>query len=82
MVHGAALNAITNNVYYKEHFKTDNPNIKLIDDLTALGAKFIACGQAMAFADIKKESLLPVVKVAVSAKTTLSSYQLKGYVKY
>ena len=82
VVHGAALNAITNNVYYKEHFKTDNPNIKLIDDLTALGAKFIACGQAMAFLEMKKEALLPVVKVAVSAKTTLSSYQLKGYVKY
>lgn len=82
IVHGSALNAITNNAYYQEHFKADNPNIKLINDLSSLGAKFIACGQAMAFLEIKKEALLPMIKVAVSAKTALSTYQLKGYVKY
>lgn len=79
-VHGPALDAISTNDYYKEHFKTDNPNIKLINDLTFIGAKFIACGQAMAYRDIKKEALLPVVKVSVTAQTVLTSYQLKGYV--
>lgn len=80
VVHGPALNAISTNDYYKEHFKTDNPNIKLINDLTAIGVKFIACGQAMAFLDMKKEALLPVVKVSITAQTVLTSYQLKGYV--
>ncbi|MGP8215570.1 MAG: DsrE family protein [Bacteroidia bacterium] len=82
VAHGGALYTVTNNNYYKEHFKADNPNIKLINELAALGAEFIACGQTMAYADLKRESLLPVVKVSLTAQTVLSSYQLKGYIKY
>lgn len=82
VVHAAALNAITTNAYYQKHYKMDNPNIKLINDLKGLGAKFISCGQAMAFFDVKREDLLPIVKVSLTAQTVLSSYQLKGYVKY
>lgn len=80
VVHAAALNAITNNAYYKEHFKVDNPNIKIVNELSKIGATFIACGQAMNFFDIKKEALLPEVKVSLTAQTVVTSYQLKGYV--
>ncbi len=82
VVHGPALNVFTTNEYFKEKFKMDNPNIKLINDLSALGTKFIACGQAMYFMDIKKESMLPLVKISLTAQTALSSYRLKGYLKY
>ena len=82
VVHAGALNAITTNQYYKEHYKIDNPNFKLINDLKKIGTEFIACGQAMAFFDIKKEALLPLVKVSLTAQTVLSSYQLKGFVLY
>jgi intracellular sulfur oxidation DsrE/DsrF family protein len=82
IVHAGALNAITNNDYHNKHFKIPNPNLAIIKDLEKAGAKMIACGQAMAFLDIKKEELLPEVKVAYSAKTTISTYQLKGYVLY
>lgn len=81
VVHAGALNAFTNNDFYKKKYKTANPNIRLIGDLEKLGAKFIACGQAMAFFDINKEALLPLVKVSLTAQTVLSSYQLKGYIK-
>ena len=81
VVHGPALNDFTNNTFYNERFKTDNPNIKLINELAALGAKFIACGQAMQFFDVPKEALLPLFKVSRTAQTVLSSYQLQGYVK-
>lgn len=82
VVHAAALAAITTNKYYKEKFKMDNPNLKLIDDLKNIGSRFIACGQAMAFFGIRKEDLLPLVKISLTAQTVLSSYQLKGYVLY
>ena len=82
VVHAAALKAFTNNEYYKEQYKIDNPSLKLIGDLKNVGAKFIACGQAMTFFDVKKENLLPDVKVSLTAQTVLSSYQLKGYVLY
>ncbi len=82
VIHAGALFAVTTNAYYKNKFKVDNPNLKLIDDLKNIGAKFIGCGQAMAFIDLKKEDLLPVMKVSITAQTVLSHYQLKGYVKY
>ena len=82
LVHGNALEAFTNNAFYKEKFKTDNPNLKIIRELEEKGARFVACGQAMAFIDLKKESMLPVMNVAMSAQTALSTYQLKGYVLY
>jgi intracellular sulfur oxidation DsrE/DsrF family protein len=80
VIHAGALNAITINTYYNEHFKMDNPNLKIISELEKLGTKFIACGQAMAFFNIKKEDLLPEVKVSLTAQTVLTAYQLKGYV--
>lgn len=82
VVHGPALNAITTDEYYKEHYKISNPNLKLINELRGIGTGFIACGQAMNFFDVKREALLPIVKVSLTAQTVLSSYQLKGYVKF
>jgi intracellular sulfur oxidation DsrE/DsrF family protein len=83
VVHAAALYAITNNAGYQKKYKLDNPNLKTIDDLEKkTGAKFIACGQAMAFFEVKKEDLLPEIKISLTAQTVLSHYQLKGYVVY
>lgn len=78
-VHAAALKAITTNEYYKEKYKMDNPNIKLISELKNMGAQFIACGQAMTFFEVKKEALLPGIKISLTTQTVMSSYQLKGY---
>ena len=83
VVHGMALNSISNAATFQKNYKTDNPNISVVHDLIQkAGAKFIACGQAMAFFDFKKENLLPEVKISLTAQTVLSNYQLKGYVLY
>lgn len=83
VVHAGALYAIVNNAAYQKKYKLDNPNLKTIDELEKkTGAKFIACGQAMAFFEVKKEDLLPEIKISLTAQTVLSHYQLKGYVKY
>lgn len=80
VVHAAALNAIKNNESFQKKYKIDNPSLKLIADMEKMGAQFIACGQAMAFFDVKKDELLPEVKISLTAQTAISSYQLKGYV--
>jgi hypothetical protein len=36
----------------------------------------------MFFFEVDKEALLPMFKVSLTAQTILSSYQMKGYVKY
>jgi len=82
VTHGKALYAIFNNDAFKQEFKTDNPNMAVIHELEDAGVKFIACGQAMQFLEIKNEQLLPEVKIAVAAKVALSTYQLKGYALY
>lgn len=82
IVHGAALYALYNNDHYKKKYGLDNPNIPLINELMKNGVKFIACGQAMIFFDVKKEEMVPDVRISLTAQTVLSHYQLKGYVWY
>jgi intracellular sulfur oxidation DsrE/DsrF family protein len=78
-VHGAALFSFLSNEEYKKKYKTDNPNVSLIKELNDAGVKFLACGQAMNWLGIEKPMLLPQTKVTLTAQTTLTSYQLKGY---
>ena len=82
VVHGPSLFSIRNNGIYQSQYKKDNPNSQLILDLMKNGAKFIACGQAMNFLDVKKEELYPGVKVSLTAQTVLSNYIGQGYVWY
>jgi len=80
VIHAGAIHAIKNNEAFRKKYKIDNPSIKLIDDLKKLGAKFIVCGQAMEFFEVKKEELLPDIKISLTAQTVVTYYQLKGYV--
>ncbi|MEO7119740.1 MAG: DsrE family protein [Ginsengibacter sp.] len=82
IVHGPSLFSIRNNDVFQAKFKKDNPNSKLIEDLMKNGARFIACGQAMNFLDVKKSDLYPGVKVSLTAQTALSNYVGQGYVWY
>jgi len=52
----------------------------LIKDLEKAGVRFIACGQAMSFMNVKEEDLVSGIKISLTAQTALSGYQLKGYV--
>lgn len=79
VVHAGALHALKTNEAFRKKYKIDNPSIKLIDDLKKIGTKFIVCGQAMTFIDVKKEELLPDMKISLTAQTVISNYQLKGY---
>lgn len=82
LVHGPAVEAIANNELYRKRHSMDNPNLKIIQDLKDVGAKFIVCGQAMAFFDLTKADLLPGIKISLTAQTVLSNYQTKGFVLY
>ena len=82
LVHGPSLFSVLKNESYSEKYKKDNPNLKLIDDIMKAGAKFVVCGQFMTFAEVKKEQLLPGIKLSLTAKTVLSNYLGQGYVLY
>ncbi len=80
VAHGGALKAFYNNAFYQEKYQVDNPNTALFNELLALGVKFIACGQSMAFQNITQDQLVPWLKTSLSAQIPISTYQLKGYV--
>lgn len=82
IVHGPALYTLHTNVVYRKKYGVDNPNIVLINELMKNGVKFIACGQAMNFFEVKQEEMIPNIKISLTAQTVLSNYQLKGYVWY
>jgi intracellular sulfur oxidation DsrE/DsrF family protein len=82
VIHGPGIEAVMNNQSYKKKHSIDKPNLTLIHDLENVGAKFIVCGQAMAFFEMTKEELLPEIKISLTAQTVLSNYQLQGYVLY
>ncbi|MES2005953.1 MAG: DsrE family protein [Bacteroidota bacterium] len=79
VVHGPAAQYVLNNEEYQKKFKTDNPNIPLFKELTDAGVKIFVCGQSLNKRNIPKEAVTPEVKPALSAITTLTTYQLKGY---
>ena len=80
IIHGSALFAVATNEYYQKKFKKDNPSIKLINELKSIGTKFIICGQAMTFFEMKIADFLPDTRLSLTAQTVLTHYQLKGFV--
>ena len=78
-VHAFASRSFYRNEEYKKRYKIDNPNLSIIDELDKIGVKFLVCGQSLTWIGDKKEMLLPQAKISLTAQTTLSSYQLKGY---
>ena len=82
VVHGPSLFSIRNDQFFRAKYQKNNPNHQLIEDLMKNGVKFIACGQAMLFFDVKKEQLFPGVKVSQTAQTVLSNYLGQRYVHF
>jgi intracellular sulfur oxidation DsrE/DsrF family protein len=79
VIHGPAAQFVINDEEYKKKYNTSNPNIPLFKELTDAGVKIFVCGQSLNKRNIAKEAVAPEVKISLSAITTLTTYQLKGY---
>jgi intracellular sulfur oxidation DsrE/DsrF family protein len=79
VIHGSAAFTVLNNETYKAKYGTDNPNLKLYQELHQAGVKMFVCGQSLIARKIDRFKMVPEVKVATSALTTLTTHQLKGY---
>lgn len=78
-LHGGAWQDVMTNEAYKEKFGVDNPNFKLINQLTEAGVDIILCGQTAGARGLNKTNVNPNVKFALSAMTALLQYQNNGY---
>lgn len=78
-IHGGAWQDVLNNKAYKEKYGVDNPNFKLINQLTKAGVDVIICGQTAAYRGMNRDTVNPNVKFALSTMTALLQYQNQGY---
>ena len=79
VVHSDATFTLTDLKTYEKRYKEPNPNIDLYRELADAGVQLVVCGQSLLARDVKQSSLIPGIKVATSALTTITTYQLKGY---
>ncbi len=79
VVHGDATPSVLDNKIFKKKFDTDNPNLKLIADLKNAGVQLYVCGQALGDFKYKHEWVNPDITIALSALSTVTTYELKGY---
>lgn len=79
VIHGGLVQAILSEDEYQKKYQTTNPNLVAIKALESAGVKFYVCGQSMGFYNIENESITPMVKMAISAKTTFITLDQMGY---
>ena len=79
VIHAAATNTVINNEAYQKKYETDNPYLDLYKELAEAGVELIVCGQSLELYKNKAVDVVPHVKIATSALTAVSTYQLKGY---
>jgi intracellular sulfur oxidation DsrE/DsrF family protein len=79
VVHSESTYALMDNESYRKKYKTDNPNLALIQELRNGGARVVVCGQSLINRGVAADHLAPGVEIAVSMLTTVTMYQLKGY---
>jgi intracellular sulfur oxidation DsrE/DsrF family protein len=79
VLHGNSTKDALLSSVYKGEFNVDNPNTELIKSLAEMGVGVYICGQSMLARGYNKEDLLPEVKVALSAMTVLTVYQMNNY---
>lgn len=79
VIHSSAAQFIVNNEAYHKKFGVDNPNLPLFKALDDAGVKIFVCGQSVVKRNIDPATIAPEIKVALSAITTLTTYELKGY---
>jgi len=78
-VHANAMESFFTHEAYREKYKIENPNLSRVEELSNAGVKFMLCGQSLTWWGFRKDMLLPQVKLTLTAQTTLSSYQMKGF---
>ena len=79
IIHGGATASVLSEKSFQQTFERKNPDYKLINNLVEAGVEVYVCGQSINARGKTRKDLNPNVKMAVSAITTLMSYQEKGY---
>lgn len=76
---GGATAIALDDAHYRKQFGVANPNLAVIDELRKAGVDIAVCGQAVAEHDYPYDGIDKRVTLALSALTTITELQQKGY---
>jgi len=79
---GANFDIVMSNEAFKARYGKDNPNVKLIGDLTKAGVEFRACGQGLLGRKIDASQMNPDIQVDLWAMTSILNLQMRGYARF
>ena len=79
VIHAQATHSVMNEKAYKKKYKVDSPYADFYKALDEADVEMIVCSQSLNLFGHKPEDVLPQIKIATSALTVMSTYQLKGY---
>jgi len=82
VVHGPATASVLDQAHYRQKFNMDNPNVKLIAELTKAGVKVVVCGQALAHNKFPHDWVNREVELTLSAISDVIILQQQGYVLF
>jgi intracellular sulfur oxidation DsrE/DsrF family protein len=80
VVHGPATSSVLDNEHYRQKFNVDNPNVKLISELSKAGVKVVVCGQALAHNKFPHDWVNREVELTLAAISDVIILQQQGYV--
>jgi intracellular sulfur oxidation DsrE/DsrF family protein len=80
VIHGSGWTALLSDSAFAARFGgKPNPSRKLVEELLQHGAQLVLCGQTAGARNVRRDELLPGVKVSVSAMTAMIALQNEGY---
>lgn len=80
VAHGSGWPALlSDSAFAARYGGKPNPSRRLVEELLAHGTEIVLCGQTAGFRGVKREELIPGVKLAISAMTAMNVLQRSGY---
>lgn len=79
IAYGPATAMVLDDAHYQQLYHVNNPNLPVIRELRKDGIEVVVCGQAVMEHHYRFEWVDPAVPVALSALTTITELQQKGY---
>ena len=78
-INGDAVSSALNNDQFSKAYGVDHPNLKLIRELKKAGVQVTICDQSVAFHQLDRNWIDPMVTHTISSGTTVATLENSGY---
>lgn len=78
-INGDAVSSALSNDQFSKAYGVDNPNLKLISELKKAGVQVTICDQSVAFHQLDRNWIDPMVTHTISSGTTVATLENSGY---